>query len=416
LPFDFNCGFVGYFGYELKAETGGQLAHESGLPDAMFIFCDRLIVFDRVEASTYLVAFVTRSETPAAEHWFDDTASGLRDLLAAKASHRIFHSDGKLQFRLTRPYATYIADIGQCFHELSEGESYEICLTNQLHTGPVAQPLDLYRILRRTNPAPYASYLRCGDFSILSSSPEQFLRVERNGWVTTKPIKGTVARHSNKRIDENARRALGRNDKDSSENLMVVDVLRNDLGRVCEVGTVHVPKLMAVESYETVHHLVSTIRGLLRQEKTAVDCVRAAFPGGSMTGAPKIRTMEIIDRLETEARGVYSGSIGFIGLGGGADLSIVIRTAICTPNATSIGIGGAVVALSDAEDEFRELVLKAVAIINAMVYAEFGEFGYAHFDIEGVPPELLNSLLTLPARLTGRISNALDARKAAQAP
>ena len=416
LPFDFNCGFFGYFGYELKAETGGHPAHESALPDAMFMFCDRLIVFDRVEASTYLVAFVTRSETHIAEQWFDGISSGLQDLPASRVSERIFRSEDKLKFRLTRPYETYISDVNQCFHEINDGESYEICLTNQLHTDPVERPLDLYRILRRTNPAPYASYLRCGDFSILSSSPEQFLRIERNGWVTTKPIKGTVARNTNQHIDESARRALGSNDKDSSENLMVVDVLRNDLGRVCQVGTVDVPNLMTVESYETVHHLVSTIRGLLRPGNTAVDCVRAAFPGGSMTGAPKIRTMDIIDRLETEARGVYSGSIGFIGLGGGADLSIVIRTAICTPKSTSIGIGGAIVALSDADDEFRELVLKALALINAMVYAQFGEFGYTHCDIEGIPPELLNSLQTLPSRLIGQTSDADDARQSSQMP
>ena len=408
LPFDFNCGFVGYFGYELKAETGGQRAHESALPDAMFIFCDRLIVLDRVQACTYLVAFVPKSETDAAENWIDSVLSDLKNLPAAQASDRIFHTDGKLKFRLTRPYETYRADIRQCFHEISEGESYEICLTNQLHTDPIEQPLQLYSILCRANPAPYASYLRFGDYSILSSSPEQFLRIDRNGWVTTKPIKGTVARHSNQCTDENARSALGKSEKDRSENLMVVDVLRNDLGRVCEVGTVHVPKLMAVESYETVHHLVSTIRGLLKQDKTVVDCVRAAFPGGSMTGAPKIRTMDIIDRLETEARGVYSGSIGFIGLGGGADLSIAIRTAVCTPKTTSIGIGGAIVALSDAEEEFKELMLKALALIHAMVYAEFGEFSYSHFDIEVVPPELLNSLPMLPAKLAGQIDNRPD--------
>jgi para-aminobenzoate synthetase len=347
---------------------------------------------------------------PAAEQWFDRVETGLQNLPTPPACDRLYPADGRLRFRLTRPYATYLADIERCFHEINEGESYEICLTNQLHTDPIEKPLDLYRVLRRTNPAPYAAYLRCGEFSILSSSPEQFLQVDRSGWVTTKPIKGTVARHPNAGIDEDARQALGRNEKDSSENLMIVDVLRNDLGRVCEVGSIHVPKLMAVESYETVHHLVSTVRGLLKPDKTVVDCVRAAFPGGSMTGAPKIRTMDIIDRLETEARGVYSGSIGFIGLGGGADLSVVIRTAICTPETTAIGIGGAIVALSDAQAEFQELVLKSLALINAMVYAQFGEFGYAHFDIEGVPPELLNALPALPARLVGQNHKAGSSR------
>lgn len=408
LPFDFNCGFAGYFGYELKADTGGRLIHESKLPDAMFIFCDRLMVFDQVEATTYLVAFVPVSESQAAETWFDDIVSELQDLPPAGEADKIYADHSKLNFRLARPYETYLADIKQCLHEITEGESYEICLTNQLHTAPIEKPLNLYRILRRANPAPYASYLRLGEFSVLSSSPEQFLRVDRNGWVSTKPIKGTVARHPDSTIDQKSRDALGKNEKDSSENLMIVDLLRNDLGRVCEVGTVHVPKLMVVESYETVHQLVSTVRGLLKKDKTVVDCVRAAFPGGSMTGAPKIRTLEIIDRLETEARGVYSGSIGFVGLGGGADLNIVIRTAVCTPDTTSIGIGGAIVALSDVEEEFKEIVLKARALINAIVYAQFGEFGYSHFDITGVPLELLKSLPPLPAKVAEHTNNELD--------
>jgi para-aminobenzoate synthetase len=399
LPFDFNCGFAGYFGYELKAETGGRLVHASALPDAMFIFCDRMIVFDQSEASTYLVALTPRPLSDAAERWFDAISSELPTVQPAPEPGSIYPGDGKLKFQFTRSYETYIADISHCLDEIVEGESYEICLTNQLHTDPIEQPLNLYRILRRANPAPQAAYLHFGEFSVLSSSPEQFLRVERDGRVSAKPIKGTVARQPDKGTDAAARDALGRNEKERCENLMIVDLLRNDLGRVCKPGTVDVPKLMAVESYKTVHQLVSTVRGCLKDEKTVIDCVRAAFPGGSMTGAPKIRTLEIIDRLETEARGAYSGSIGFIGLCGGADLNIVIRTAVCTPETTSIGIGGAIVALSDAEEEFREIVLKARALIDAIIYAQFGEFGYAHLDMEGMPLALLKSLPAIPANV-----------------
>jgi len=407
LPFDFNCGFAGYFGYELKAETGGHLVHASALPDAMFIFCDRMIVFDQTEATTYLVALTPVPLSNDAERWFDAVSSELPTVQPAPEPGRIYPDDGKLKFRFTRSYESYIADIGHCLDEIVEGESYEICLTNQLHTDPIEQPLNLYRILRRANPAPQAAYLHFGEFSVLSTSPEQFLRVERDGRVSAKPIKGTVARHSDKDADEAARNALGNSEKERCENLMIVDLLRNDLGRVCQPGTIDVPKLMAVESYKTVHQLVSTVRGCLKDDKTVIDCVRAAFPGGSMTGAPKIRTLEIIDRLETEARGVYSGSIGFIGLCGGADLNIVIRTAVCTPESTSIGIGGAIVALSNAEEEFKEIVLKARALIDAIIYAQFGEFGYAHLDMEGVPLALLKSLPAIPANVAWHTSSRL---------
>ncbi len=397
LPFDFNCGFAGYFGYELKADCGGTLVHHSPTPDAALIFCDRLITFDQIDRKTYLVAFALKAEAAECEDWFNDLEAVLSDLPEPAAPSPIYNNPDRIQFRLTRPYETYISDIKQCFQQINDGESYEICLTNQLHTDPIENPLDFYRVLRRVNPAPYASYLRFGDIAVLSSSPEQFLHADQQRWVSSKPIKGTIARHPDMAKDEAARNTLGKNEKDSSENLMIVDLLRNDLGRVCDVGSVHVPKLMAVESYATVHQLVSTILGHLKENATVVDCLRAAFPGGSMTGAPKIRTLEIIDRLETEARGVYSGSIGFLGLNGTADLNIVIRTAVCTPTSTSIGIGGAIVALSDAEEEFKEILLKARALINAIVYADKGVFGYNHYEVHGVPLKLLKSLPTVPA-------------------
>ncbi|MEA5582691.1 aminodeoxychorismate synthase component I [Nodularia harveyana UHCC-0300] len=363
LPFDFHCGFVGYFGYELKAECGSELVHSASLPDAMFLLADQMIVFDHQEETIYLVCLTQNHQRTQAETWLESTEKQLCTLAPLPPIQPL--SQEPIVFRLSRSHETYINDINQCLREIKEGESYQICLTNKFYTDSTPNPLEFYRRLRRVNPAPYSAFLRFGEVCIACSSPERFLRIDRVGWVETKPIKGTSRRGQTPEEDHILREQLQNSEKDRAENLMIVDLLRNDLGLVCEVGSIQVTKLMDIETYATVHQLVSTIRGCLRSDMTATDCIKMAFPGGSMTGAPKIRTMKIIDELEQESRGVYSGAIGFLGLNGAADLNIVIRTAVFTPNGTSIGVGGGIVALSDAEGEFEEAMLKGKALIQA---------------------------------------------------
>jgi para-aminobenzoate synthetase len=369
LPFDFNGGFVGYLGYELKADCGGADAHRAELPDAFLLLADRIVAFDHELGRTHLLALSPTGAARDAERWIARTAATLARL-EPLADPAVPDGDRHpVELELARGREHYMANVEACKRLLEAGESYEICLTNKIALAPQPDPFALYRILRRVNPAPYSAYLRLREGAVLSSSPERFLRVRRDRSIETKPIKGTARRHPEPRADAGARDGLLESAKDRAEHLMIVDLLRNDLGRVSQIGSVYVAKLMDVESYETVHQLVSTIRGLLRDDVDLVDCVRAAFPGGSMTGAPKLRTMEIIDDLEGAPRGVYSGALGYLALNGTADLGIVIRTLVATAAGATIGVGGAIVMQSEAEDEYDEMLLKAQPLLDAAAWS-----------------------------------------------
>jgi para-aminobenzoate synthetase len=370
LPFGFDCGFVGHLGYELKAECGGDAAHEAATPDAFLIFADRLVAIDHVEGTVHLLALADATNEAEAERWLAATAAAL-GLLATLGGYSPPKSptNGRagVELRLARSRERYLEDIAACRRYLRAGDSYEICLTNKVSVETEAEPVALYRALRRANPAPYGALLRLGETSVLSSSPERFLRIDPDGGVEARPIKGTSRRGDTPAEDARLARALGADAKSRAENVTIVDLLRNDLGRVCELGSVEATRLMEVESYETVHQLVSTVRGRLRPEVGAPACVRACFPPGSMTGAPKRRTMAIVDELEGAARGVYSGAIGWFGLGGGCELSVAIRSIVLGPDGqASVGAGGAIVLDSDPAREYEEMLLKAVAPLRAL--------------------------------------------------
>ncbi|KAJ8765892.1 hypothetical protein K2173_020408 [Erythroxylum novogranatense] len=376
LPFEFYGGYIGFLGYGLKVECGKSYnRHKSRPPDACFFFVDNFLVIDHCYDDVYIMT--VNEGSAAITPWLDETAEKLLRLehsalqkLDDHVSQSTTFAPGKEGFYAEKSKEQYIKDVHKCLEYIKDGESYELCLTTQLRkiVGEI-DSLGLYLHLRNKNPASYAAWLNFSNenLCICCSSPERFLRLDRNNVLEAKPIKGTIARGTTQEEDKQLKLQLQYSEKDQAENLMIVDLLRNDLGSVCEPGSVHVPCLMDVESYATVHTMVSTIQGKKQSNVSAVECVRAAFPGGSMTGAPKLRSMELLDSLESCSRGIYSGSIGYFSYNQTFDLNIVIRTVIIHEGEASIGAGGAIVSLSNPEDEYNEMLLKARAPAKAVI-------------------------------------------------
>ncbi len=358
----FPGGVIGYLGYELgRAWQGLGPGHESELPVAAFGRYDWALIVDHRLRRTQLVGsagalsagrwddLCTRLRTAAQRQGTDDSAPG---------------SEGTV-IEATLEWTAYREAFSRIQHFLREGDVYQVNLTRRFSASSAESPWPLYRRLRRLSPAPYGAYLDLGDFQILSNSPEQFLHLQERQ-VLTRPIKGTRPRSSDPVTDRELAQALLASDKDRAENLMIVDLLRNDLGRVCKPGSIEVPALFEVESFATVHHLVSTIRGELAPGQDAVDLLQACFPGGSITGAPKRRAMEVIDELEPVSREVYCGSLFRLGYDGTLDSNIAIRTLLHRDRQLYYWAGGGIVADSAAEEEFREGLDKAAAFFRLL--------------------------------------------------
>jgi para-aminobenzoate synthetase len=382
-PCPFVGGHIGWFGYELAGECGSPIGRRSSTPAAFFMRVNRFIAVDHREKRTYVVAISDEPGRTATARWLEATIIRLANL-RPPPKLRPVNPDAHIRFALDRNRATHMADVERCLDWIRQGETYQVCLTNELVCSLKLDPLDLYRVMRRINPAPHAAFIRFPGGAVLSASPERFLSADHDGHVEAKPIKGTIARAPDAILDLKLVERLQTSEKDRAENLMIVDLLRNDLSRVCAYGTVKVPSLFAIESYSTVHQLVSTVCGTLRPDASVIDLVRSAFPGGSMTGAPKLRTLEFIDRLEHRARGVYSGALGWLGDDGAADLSIVIRTIVAMGSRLSLGVGGGIVAQSTPFGEFDEMMLKAKASIRAIVTAATGSYHEEAYQIDGL--------------------------------
>lgn len=364
---EFRLGWVGWLGYELRAETtGAAVTRASGLPDAMLLRVDRALRIDAATGAGELVALGTEWSGELAA-WRDDAAARLAtharhplpDLPAPPERAARWHLDDR----------QYLDAIAACQQAIVEGEAYQLCLTNEARVDAGAarfDDLEVMRRLRRSSPTHHAALLRSRGVSLVSASPERFLAVTRDGLVETSPIKGTRPRGGDPREDAELAAELLASRKERAENLMIVDLMRNDLSRVSELGTVEVTRLLQVESYAQVHQLVSTVRGRLAPGVSAVDAVAACFPAGSMTGAPKRRATEVLDRLERRARGPYAGAFGYLGFDGALDLAMTIRSVVLDGGQAIVGAGGGITALSEPEAELAEVRIKAAPLLAAL--------------------------------------------------
>ena len=358
LPFE--GGAIGYFGYDLgrRIERLPSIAREAdGLPEMCIGVYDWAVVILHERREAWLVG--QGRDRATGDNW-----NALVDALSAPCpggAGEPLAGAGQLSRSLSP--AAYGAGFRRILNYIQEGDCYQVNYALRFETPVTGDPWQGYRALRARNPVPFGAYLEYGDFAVLSFSPERFLRLQR-GQVETRPIKGTRPRGKTPEDDAALRRELLASEKDRAENLMIVDLLRNDLGRVCKPGSIEVTGLFDVESFPTVHHLVSRISGRLRAGEDAVSLLRACFPGGSITGAPKIRAMEIIEELEPERRGLYCGAIGYLGFNGDMDTNIAIRTLVSQAGRAWFWAGGGIVADSTASAEYAECLSKAGFLIE----------------------------------------------------
>ncbi|MBX3200385.1 MAG: aminodeoxychorismate synthase component I [Labilithrix sp.] len=401
-PFPFRGGLVGYVGYEcgqaLEA-LPGEARPSTPMPDMAFALHRWILATGRAPERSWLsVIGVGASRDDARDDAEARCARVLRrlDEGASRPQHAPPHAatpDGVAaphasagaagphgspdagrdrlasasRINATLSAAEYVERVARAKRHIEAGDAFEICLTNALGA-PLARrhAWTLFDELRRSNPAPFAALLDLPEGAVVSSSPERFLSLDARGIAESRPIKGTRPRGATPAEDARLARELAASEKDRAENAMIVDLVRNDLGRVCRFGTVEAPEVFAVEPYATVHQLVSTVRGELDAGTGAIDLLRACFPPGSMTGAPKIEAMRILEQLEPVERGVYSGALGWIDLGGAMDLSVVIRTVVLDDAGARFSVGGAIVADSDPHDEHEETEHKAFALVRAL--------------------------------------------------
>jgi para-aminobenzoate synthetase component I len=374
-----SSGAVGYLSYDLGRileKLPSRAVDDLGLPESWFGFYDIMLIIDNLTKRTYLVSsgFPETDSNPRLAR-AKDRLRDYKDRILAftnsipKVSLPADKSLEEAELKCNFTHAGYVQAVEKTREFIINGDIYEVNLSQRFDVPVPLPPFELYRRLREINPAPFATYLNTEEVVVAGSSPERFLRLQGNR-VETRPIKGTLRRGRDAQEDEANAKWLLNSVKDRAENMMIVDLERNDLGRVCRVGTVEVTEMAALEKFPTVFHLTSTIVGELKEGLTRIDLLKAAFPGGSITGAPKIRAMEIIDELEPTRRSLYTGSIGYFGFEGGLDLNIVIRTFLIKKDRAYFQLGGAVVYDSNPEGEYQETLDKGKALFKALRHAK----------------------------------------------
>lgn len=374
----FQCGVVGYFGYDLChfiEKLPNKAIDDIGLPDMYLGFYDIIVSYDNLLGRCCVIGVDFGFNTS-----LEERIQQAVDVLCKKSDGEFAPAvrtpnpvltGSALRFNFTKE--SYLNAIRHIKDYISAGDVYQVNLSQRIETPLEAPPHELYKILRLVNPAPFSCYLHFDDVAIVSSSPERFLSVHAKH-VQTRPIKGTRPRGKDEHADKIMKQALLSSPKDNAELTMIIDLERNDLGRVCDYGSVRVTEQKVLETYPTVYHLVSTVEGDLHERYDLIDLLKATFPGGSITGAPKIRAMQIIDELEPTRRSVYTGAIGYIGFNGNADLNIAIRTFITKNKTVYFQVGSGIVADSNEEDEYEETMHKAKALIDSLQKCQISSF------------------------------------------
>ena len=378
VPVPFQGGAVGYLSYDLchfVELLPSTAVDDLKLPESYFAFYDTITAFDNLTGKAYIVStgfpeLDEHQRINRAKARLEQMKSHISLPLISSPQIDFCYVEGKEKAIIRSNFTpkAYIEAVDRVREYIAAGDVFQVNLSQRFETDLTIPPYELYRRLRQINPAPFASYLNFDEVTIVSASPERFLRVDDN-LVETRPIKGTRPRGKDPAKDAMLAQELTRSIKDHAENVMIVDLERNDLGRVCRYGTVEVTELAILETFPSVFHLTSTIIGRLRPDKNRLDLLKATFPGGSITGAPKVRAMEIIDELEPTRRSVYTGAIGYLSFSSNLDVNIVIRTIIIKDGKAYFQVGGGIIYDSNAEAEYQETLDKASAMIQALCLA-----------------------------------------------